>query len=127
MSLERQTLHVVDDQHPVALVERRTRGNDAAPAEAIRYQYTNLLGSATLELDDEANVVSYEEYYPYGGTSYQARRSVAEVSLKRYRYSGFEREEETGFTYYGARYLAPWLGRWTSCDPLGVAGGLKSF
>ncbi|MCI0557963.1 MAG: RHS repeat-associated core domain-containing protein, partial [Nitrososphaera sp.] len=26
------------------------------------------------------------------------------------------RDEETGFTYHGARYYASWLGRWTSCD-----------
>ena len=55
--------------------------------------------------------------YPYGSTSYQAGRSVAEVSLKRYRYTGKERDEETGLNYHGARYYAPWLGRWTSCDP----------
>ena len=43
--------------------------------------------------------------------------SGAEVSLKRYRYTGKERDEETGFYYHGARYYAPWLGRWMSCDP----------
>ena len=43
-----------------------------------------------------AQIISYEEYYPYGSTSYQAGRSAAEVSLKRYRYTGMERDEETG-------------------------------
>src|SRR5262249_6654060 len=52
-----------------------------------------------------------------GSTSYQAGRSAGELSLKRYRYTGKERDEETGFTYHGARYYAPWLGRWVSCDP----------
>ena len=25
-----------------------------------------------------------------------------------------------GFNYHGARYYAPWLGRWTACDPVGI-------
>ena len=46
---------------------------------------------------------------------------------KRYRYTGKERDEESGLQYYSARYLAPWLGRWVSADPLGVQGGLNLF
>jgi RHS repeat-associated protein len=40
-----------------------------------------------------------------------------QVSLKRYRYTGKERDEESAFYYHGARYYAPWLGRWVACDP----------
>ncbi|MBL8743862.1 MAG: RHS repeat-associated core domain-containing protein, partial [Myxococcales bacterium] len=29
-------------------------------------------------------------------------------------------DEETGLYYNGARYLAAWLGRWTSADPIGI-------
>src|SRR5262249_45392206 len=62
-------------------------------------------------------------YYPYGSTSYLAGRSAAEVSLKRYRYTNQERDKESGFYYHGARYYAPWLARWTSADPIGLASG----
>ena len=51
----------------------------------------------------KAAIISYEEYYPYGSTSYEAGRSLRR-SLKRYRYTGKERDEETGFYYHGARY-----------------------
>jgi insecticidal toxin complex protein TccC len=34
-----------------------------------RYQLTNHLQSNTLELDDKAQTLSYEHYYPYGGTT----------------------------------------------------------
>ena len=94
-----------------------TAGNDLAPQQLIRYQLGNHLGSASLELDVQAQIISYEEYFPYGSTSYQAVRSQTETA-KRYRYSGKERDEESGLCYYGARYLAPWLARWVSCDPL---------
>ncbi len=118
VTLERETLHVMDDQQRIALVETRTQGSDGSPAQLIRIQLGNHLGSASLELDHQAQIISYEEYYPYGSTSYQAVRSAAEVSLKRYRYTGMERDDETGMSYHGARYYAPWLGRWLSADPI---------
>ena len=74
--LVRETLHIMDDKQRIALVETRTQGNEpASPAQLIRYQFGNHLGSASLELDDQAQIISYEEYTPYGSTSYQAVRS----------------------------------------------------
>ncbi len=96
ITLERETLHVMDDKQPVALVETRTQGSDGSPSLLTRYQLGNHLGSASLELDDAGQTISYEEYYPYGSTSYQAVRSGSEVSPKRYRYTGKERDEESG-------------------------------
>jgi RHS repeat-associated protein len=127
VTLERETLHIMDDQQRIALVETRTKGNDESPRQLIRYQLGNHLGSASLELSDLGAIVSYEEYYPYGSTSYQGGRSVAEVGLKRYRYTGKERDEETGLAYHGARYYALWLGRWTSCDPIGIKSGINVY
>ena len=127
VTLERESLPMSDGTTRIALVETRTQGSDDVAARVIRYQFGNHLGSASLELDDAAHVISYEEYHPYGSTSYQAGRSVAETSLKRYRYTGKERDEETGFTYHGARYYAPWLGRWTQCDPSGLQAGLNMY
>jgi RHS repeat-associated protein len=76
-----------------------------------------------VELDATAAIITYEEYYPYGSTSLQSGRSAAEVSLKRYRFAGQQRDEESGFYCMGARYYASWLGRWTSCDPQGMVDG----
>jgi RHS repeat-associated protein len=134
MTLERETLHVMDDQRRVALVETKTLeikdgvgGRIENLVAVVRYQLDNHLGSASLELDKAGNVLSYEEYHPYGTTSYQAKSSVAEVSLKRYRYTGKERDEETGLYYHGARYYAAWLGRWASCDPIGLGDGINLY
>jgi RHS repeat-associated protein len=126
ITLERETLHVMDDKQRIALVETRTQGTDPAPAQLIRYQLGNHLGSATLELDDEAQIISYEEYYPYGSTSYQAVRNQIETP-KRYRYTGKERDEESGLYYHGARYYATWIGKWTSADPASLADGVNCY
>jgi len=129
-TLERETLHVTDNTQRIALVETTTLDGStpaADPVRVLRYQFGNHLGSASLELDDSGQIIAYEEFYPYGTTSYQAGRSHAEASLKRYRYTGMERDEETGFCYHGARYLAAWLGRWTSCDPMPLNDGPNLF
>ncbi len=125
--LERETLHIIDDSQLLALVETENPVvPSAAPnpaASLIRFQFGNHLGSAALELNELAQVISYEEYTPYGSTSYQAVRAGLDTNPKRYRYTGKERDEESGLYYYGARYYAPWLGRWTSCDPIGIDDG----
>jgi RHS repeat-associated protein len=121
-TLERQTLHVMDGKRRIALVETPKGG-----ASAIRFQFDNQLGTACLELDQAGAILTYEEYYPYGSTSYQAGRSLAEVSLKRYRYTGKERDEETGLSYHGARYYASWLGRWTAIDAEGLVDGTNLY
>jgi RHS repeat-associated protein len=121
VTLERETLNILDDKHRLALAEARTVGTDPGPGELVRYQLANHLDSSILELDQDAQVISYEEYYPYGSTSYQAVRSQTETP-KRYRYTGKERDGESGLYYYGGRYYASWLGRWVSCDPVFRAG-----
>ena len=121
---ERETLHVTDGGQRIAIVETETRsaGSPVAdPTPRIRYQLHNRLGSSTLELDDSGAVVSYEEYYPYGGTAYAAGLA------KRYRFGGHERDDETGLYYCNARYYAPWLGRWISADPAGLADGTNLY
>jgi RHS repeat-associated protein len=118
-SLERETLHVMDDKQRIALVETRTEGSDRSLQQAVRYQFSNHLGSASLEVDDHAQIISYEEYYPHGSTSYQAVSSQTDT-LKRYRFTAMERDEETGLQYHSARYYPPWLGRWISTDPAGL-------
>ena len=121
LKTERQTVHIIDDRHRFALIDRLAIDNGitlSTASNSIRYQYDNHLGSASLELDQTAAIISYEEYHPFGTTSYRSGRTETEVSQKRYKYVGKERDEETGLYYYGARYYAGWLCRFVSVDPL---------
>jgi RHS repeat-associated protein len=120
LSLERQTLHVNDDTKRIVLFETKTIDTEhptGLPQIRSRWQLDNHLGSSSCELNDNAQVISYEEYHSFGSTSFHSVDSGAEVSAKRYRYTGKERDDETGLYYYGARYYASWLGRWLSADP----------
>jgi RHS repeat-associated protein len=125
--LQRWTLHVMDGGHRIALIDSRTAGNDGTPPQLISYQFSNHLGTAALELDTTASVISYEEYYPFGSTSFQGVDSTRTVPAKRYRYAEKERDEETGLYYYGARYYAPWISRWISADPHGIEAGTNFY
>jgi hypothetical protein len=48
-----------------------------------RYQLTSHLQSNTLELDDKTQTLSYEHYYPYGGTAIIAGKDKTQVQQKR--------------------------------------------
>jgi RHS repeat-associated protein len=121
VTLTRATLHVMDDRQRIAIVEADDgSGGGAAALPLLRYQLNDRLGSACIETDATGALISYEEFTPYGSSAFQAGRSAVELHLKRYRFTGKERDGDTGFTYHGARYCAPWLARWVSCDPDGL-------
>ncbi|WP_223481321.1 MULTISPECIES: RHS repeat domain-containing protein [unclassified Pseudomonas] len=90
-----------------------------------RYCLTDHLGSSTLELDQHANVITQERYYPFGGTAWSNGEAV-QVSYKTVRYSGKERDA-TGLYYYGFRYYVPWLQCWLNPDPAGAIDGLNLY
>lgn len=79
-----------------------------------------------LEVDDIAQVISYEEYSPFGVSTLLACRSDLEAP-RHYRFAAYERDHETGLYVCGARYYVPWLGRWTSPDPVGTADGPNTY
>jgi RHS repeat-associated protein len=127
---ERETLHVMDDTRRVALFETDTVDDGdplITPTPLLRYQFDNHLRSACVETNAAGEVISYEEFHPYGTTAYLAGLGALDANPKRYRYSGKERDAESGLCYYGARYLAPWLGRWVSPDPAGFVDGVNVY
>jgi insecticidal toxin complex protein TccC len=125
---ERHRIRVGDGDHVVAERLEWKKGAPSGVANPqVRYQLSDHLGSTTLEVDGSGRLISYEEYAPYGLTVLAGGSSPAEVKLKRYRYSGKERDKHTGLYYYGARYYAPWLGRWLSPDPAGTIDGLNLY
>jgi RHS repeat-associated protein len=85
------------------------------------YHLGDHLGSSNVVTDSVGALINREEYTPYGETSYGS------FARKRYRFSGKERGEENGLYYHGARFFAPWLARWMSCDPIGVNDGASLY
>ncbi|WP_392890783.1 RHS repeat-associated core domain-containing protein [Pseudomonas migulae] len=96
------------------------------PQDQHRYTFTDHQNSSTLELNEDAGLITWERFYPYGGTCWWAGRNKLEASYKTRRYSGQERDA-TGLYYYGFRYYMPWCQRWLSADPAGIADGLNLY
>jgi RHS repeat-associated protein len=110
------TVEVRDGQRPLASVRVGPPApDDATPARQLHL--ADHLDNVTVVLDDQGALVAREEFTPYGEVSFGG------FGRKRYRLSGRPRDAETGLSYHGARYLAPWLGRWISCDPTGNRDG----
>lgn len=101
-----------------------TRGGPGA--DLIHYSLSNHLGSSLLMLDQHADIISQEHYYPHGGTCWWAGPDKVQASYKSRRYAGQERDA-TGLYYYGQRYYAFWLMCWISADPAGVVDGLNLY
>lgn len=104
-----------------------TQGRPSAiAANSLRYSFGDHLGSSSLELDDQGDLISQESYLPYGATAWAASRSAVEADYRTLRYSGKERDA-SGLYYYGQRYYAPWLQRWINPDPAGAIDGLNLY
>lgn len=121
---ERHTLHVMDDVNRICLVESRTIQSSGsythAPTPLCRFQFDDHLGTACVETDVDMAVISYEDVHPYGTTAWWSSDNTVD---KHYRFTGKERDEETGLSYHGQRYLITWLGRWERADPIGLGDG----
>ncbi|USU01547.1 RHS repeat domain-containing protein [Pseudomonas siliginis] len=88
-----------------------------------RYSFNDHLGSISLELDADAQLISREHFYPFGATAWAEE---PDVSYKTARYSAKERDA-TGLYYYGFRYYVPWLQRWLNSDPGGAIDGHNRY
>ena len=128
---EKWTTHVDDGAARVALVHRWPQDDLGRETDElttrVHYQLSTHQGSSALELDEAGEIISYEEYFPHGGTAFIAGRRARGVDIKQYRYCGKEQDDATSLYYYGYRYLAPWLGRWLIPDPVGPEDDLNLY
>lgn len=124
-----EVLHVITataGRSAVRVLHWQTGKPETFENDQVRYSLSDHLGSSTLELSADGQLISQEIYYPYGETAWFAGRGDVEVSYKTLRYSGKERDA-TGLYYYGLRYYAPWLMRWINPDPAGERGGINLY
>jgi RHS repeat-associated protein len=81
----------------------------------IEYYITNHLGSTVMAYSPSEDNVTYQsEYYAYGKNLNEVESSSDPVTPK---FTGKERDDETGLKYFGARYYDADLAFWISVDP----------
>jgi len=101
-----------------------------------RYSTSDNLGSPRVITNSSGSVVSRHDYMPFGeelgapvgGRTTGMGFSVADGNRKKF--TGYERDSETGLDFAQARYYSSTLGRFASPDPFGgsmITGDPQSF
>lgn len=125
----REALQVITAQaglNSVRVLHWETDPPSGVTNDQYRYSLVDHLNSCTLELADDARVISRETYHPFGTTAWSAGPNDTDGDYKTVRYSGKERDA-AGLYYYGFRYYVPWLQRWLNPDPAGDVDGLNFY
>ncbi len=84
------------------------------PSGSISYYFSDSLKTASVITDATGNVKSESDYYPWGG-----ELQLVNSDSNHYKFTGKERDSETGLDYFGARYYGNSLGRFLTPDPMG--------
>ena len=93
-----------------------------APAQAqfqtVEYYHLDAVGNVRAVSDEAGQVIERHDYLPFGeewcGTAVCSQTTAGQP----YRFTGKERDPETGLDYFGARYYGSGIGRFTSIDPV---------
>ncbi len=81
----------------------------------IVYHHEDHLTGSNVDTDDTGNLIQLLDYYPYGDVRLDEQSSSYEND---YKFTGKEKDEDTGLYYYEARYYDSSIGRFVSLDPL---------
>ncbi len=120
--VENCSLHVMDDKSRIAIKRLGPAFNSDGMAEhPAQYHLGDHLGSSGLVVSDVGEWINREEFFPYGETSFGS------FGRKRYRFTGKERDEESGLNYHAARFYSPSIGRWITPDPVGPVSSVNLF
>jgi len=86
-------------------------------SSTLRYYLGDNIGSTSLLINADGSIYSEDDYYPYG----KEHCISGACSFMEFKYTGKERDSESGLDYFGARYFASSMGRWVSTDPKGIS------
>jgi RHS repeat-associated protein len=91
---------------------------DASVLSPKRYYYLkDHLGSVRVTFNEIGEAVSYDDYDAWGFQLNGRSSNLADENDK-LKFTSKERDVETGYDYFGARYYDSRIGRWLQVDPL---------
>jgi RHS repeat-associated protein len=91
------------------------------PGGSIFYYFSNHLGSASVITNSAGAIVEESDYYPFGG-----ERIVVNTDPNPYKFTGKERDPESGLDFFIARYYSSAQGRFLSPDEF-TGGPVDAF
>lgn len=89
-------------------------------ADIVRYVELDAVGSVRVVTDDHGAVVERHDYLPFGEecTTGACASNPGVGAGQPKKFTGKERDTETGLDYFGARYYGASTGRFTTVDPV---------
>jgi RHS repeat-associated protein len=81
------------------------------PGGSVSYYFSDHLKTASVITDSAGNIKEDEDYYPWGG-----ELQFVNSDSNHYKFTGKERDSETGLDYFGARYYSSPLSRFLTPD-----------
>jgi RHS repeat-associated protein len=90
------------------------------PSAAVHYYFSDHLGSANVVTSNIGVIQDESDYYPFGG-----ERAITNSDPNNYKFTGKERDSESGLDNFGARYNSSAMGRFMSPDPKHVSAHLS--
>ena len=82
-------------------------------ASTVSYYFSDHLNTASVVTDATGTILDESDYYPWGG-----ELQFINNLDNHYKFTGKERDTETGLDLMGARYYSSSLGRFAKADPL---------
>ena len=98
---------------------------------AVKWLIQDHLGSTRMEIGLAGNIgdVMRHDYFPFGEEIAGALRSATYgyggATNTKQKFTGYERDDETGLDYAQARYMSSKQGRFTSVDPDGIGAAIS--
>jgi RHS repeat-associated protein len=81
------------------------------PANTLHYYFNDHLGTTSVVTSAAGVVQKESDYFPYGGEI-----AIVSGDANRYKFTGKERDSESGLDMFGARYYSSSLGRFITPD-----------
>ncbi len=85
-------------------------------SSTVDYYFDDHLGTARVIANSTGTVLDDTDFYPYGGE----RDVTSPSSGNNYKFTGKERDAESGLDNFGARYNSSQYGRFMTPDPIGI-------
>ncbi len=86
----------------------------------VEYYHRDAVGNVRVVTDETGQVLERHDYLPFGEecTTGACATNPGVADGQPRRFTGKERDSETGLDYFGARYYAQHVGRFTTIDPV---------
>lgn len=115
-TLNESSLGATNLREYVYFAGKRVARIDVPSPLTVKYYFSDHLGSANVITDSSGAIVDESDYYPYGGETV-----ITNNDSNTYKFTGKERDAESGLDYFDSRHYSSGAARFLSIDPVSLS------